>query len=77
MSEIAGSKQSYGTLGRDVGRVGRWFRLILGGALAGYAVYNVARASSASVVAELALYFVATTCSQIATRWPRSVSRFT
>ncbi len=51
MSEIAGSKQSYGTLGRDVGQVGRWFRLIAGVTLSGYVLYQVAHASAVSAVA--------------------------
>ncbi len=60
MSEIIGSAQSFGKLGRDVGVVGRWFRLIAGGSLSGYVLYHVAQASAASDVMELALYFVVT-----------------
>ncbi len=60
MSEIVGSAQSYGKLGRDVGVVGRWLRLIVGGSLSGYVLYHAAHASSASQLMELALYFVAT-----------------
>jgi hypothetical protein len=60
MSEIVGSEQSYGKLGRDVGMVGRWFRLIVGGSLSGYVLYQAAHTSPANEVMELALYFVAT-----------------
>ncbi len=60
MSKIVGSEQSYGKLGRDVGEVGRWFRLIAGGSLSGYVLYYAAYASSAGEVMELAIYFVAT-----------------
>ncbi len=60
MSEIVGSAQSFGKLGRDVGLVGRWFRLIAGGSMSVYVLYQTAHASSVNVVAELALYFVAT-----------------
>ncbi len=60
MSEIVGSAQSFGKLGRDVGVVGRWFRLIAGGSLSGYVLYHAAHASAATDVMELALYFVST-----------------
>ncbi len=60
MSEIVGSAQSYGKLGRDVGVVGRWFRLIVGGSLSGYVLTHAAQASPATEVVELALYFAAT-----------------
>ena len=60
MVEIARSQKSYGKIGRDVGLVGRWFRLIAGGALTGYVALQAARIASAGEVAELALYFVAT-----------------
>jgi len=35
MTEFVGTKNSYGKLGRDVGIVGRWMRLCVGGALVG------------------------------------------
>ncbi len=60
MSEIVGSAKSYGKLGRDVGVVGRWFRLIVGGSLGGYVLYHAAHTSPATEVVELALYFAAT-----------------
>ncbi len=60
MSEIVGSARSYGKLGRDVGVVGRWLRLIVGGSLSGYVLYHAALASPATEVVELALYFAAT-----------------
>lgn len=60
MSEIVGSAQSYGKIGRDVGVVGRWIRLIAGGSLSSYVLYQAAQASAATEVMELALYFVAT-----------------
>ncbi len=60
MSEIVGSEQSFGKLGRDVGVVGRWLRLIVGGALGGYVLYHATQASTATEVVELALYFAAT-----------------
>ena len=66
MSEIAGSAQSYGKLGRDVGVVGGWFRLILGGSLSGYVLYHAAHASPATEIVELALYFAATLCAYMA-----------
>jgi hypothetical protein len=59
MSEIARSEQSLGELGRDVGAVGRWFRLIAGGGLSAYVLYHAAHATSAAEVMELALYFIA------------------
>ncbi len=59
MSQIDGSAQSFGKLGRDVGVVGRWFRLIAGGSLSGYVLYH-AVGLSATEVMELAIYFVAT-----------------
>ena len=60
MSEIVGSRKSFEKLGRDVGMVGRWFRLIMGGSLSGYVLYRVVQTPSLSVVVELAVYFVAT-----------------
>ena len=60
MSELVGTKQSFGKLGRDVGVVGRWFRLIAGGALAGYVVVHAVRVPSITGLTELALYFVVT-----------------
>ena len=66
MSEIVGSEKSFGKLGRDVGRVGRWFRLISGGVLSGYVIYHAAQASSLNTIAELALYFVATLSTYMA-----------
>ncbi len=66
MSEIVGSAQSYGKIGRDVGVVGRWFRLIAGGSLGGYVLYQAAHASAATEVMELALYFVATLSAYMA-----------
>ncbi len=60
MSEIVGSEQSFGKLGRDVGVVGRWFRLIAGGSLSCYVLYRAAHASPSSELMELALYVVAT-----------------
>ena len=59
MSETVRTEQSFGKLGRDVGMVGRWLRLIVGGGLSGAVLYHAAQASSMSEVAELALYFVA------------------
>ena len=69
MSEFVGSEQSFGKLGRDVGMVGRWFRLISGGGLSGYVLYHAAHASSATEVAELALYFVATLTAYMAAQF--------
>ena len=66
MSEIVGSAQSYGKLGRDVGVVGRWLRLIVGGSLSGYVLYHAAQASPATEVVELALYFAATLSAYMA-----------
>ena len=60
MVGIARSENSYGKIGREVGFVGRWCRLIGGGALTGYVVLQAARTGSAGDVAELALYFAAT-----------------
>ncbi len=60
MPEIVGSAQSYGKLGRNVGVVGRWLRLIMGGSLSGYVLYHAAYASAPTEVMKLALYFVAT-----------------
>ncbi len=60
MSELVEPKKSFGILGRDVGVIGRWFRLIAGGALAGYMVFHAARAPSMTALMELALYFAAT-----------------
>ena len=66
MSETTGSAQSFGKLGRDVGVVGRWLRLIAGAALSGYVLYHAAQASSLSDVMKLVLYFTATLCAYTA-----------
>ena len=66
MSEIVGSARSFGKLGRDVGAVGRWFRLIVGGSLSGFVLYHVAQASTVTEVGELALYFAATLSAYMA-----------
>lgn len=60
MSKTIGSAQPFGKLGRDVGVVGRWVRLIAGGSLGGYVLYQAAHAPSATEVVELALYFALT-----------------
>ena len=59
MAEFVGTENSYGKLGRDVGVVGRWFRLIAGGVLAGYVIYRTAQAPSITALTALAPYFVA------------------
>ena len=69
MVEIARSENAYGKLGRDVGFVGRWLRLIVGGALTGYVVFQAADTASVGDVAELALYFVATLCAYTAAEY--------
>ena len=60
LTDSAGSEKSYGTLGRDVGVVGRWFRLLAGGGLAGYVAIQAAGNFSISEIIELALYFIVT-----------------
>ncbi len=60
MSAFVGTAKSFGKLGRDVGIIGRWFRLIAGAGLAGYVVVHAIRVPSATGLAELAIYFVAT-----------------
>ncbi len=60
MSELVGTEKTFGELGRDVGIVGRWIRLIAGGALAGYVLVHAARTPSLAGLTELAIYFVAT-----------------
>ena len=60
MAGSVGTDNSYGKLGRDVGIVGHWIRLMAGGALAGGVLYHAAHTSSANVFADLALYFAAT-----------------
>lgn len=60
MTDLVGSQKTYGELGRDVGVVGRWFRLLAGGALAGYVAIHAARDFSMSEIIELVLYFTVT-----------------
>ena len=65
VTDLAGSEKSYGTLGRDVGVVGRWFRLLAGSGLAGYVAFQAAGnfptgSYPGSGMIELALYFVVT-----------------
>ena len=86
MTGSVGTENSYGELGRDVGVVGRWFRLAVGGTLSGYVVYHAAQSPSAMQVLELALYFVAALAAYMAAEyflgerllakvnaWPRTV----
>ena len=60
MSERIETEPAFGKLGRDVGIVGRWVRLITGAALAGYVVVHAVREPSITGLTELALYFLAT-----------------
>ncbi len=69
MTETVGTENSYGELGRDVGVVGRWFRLAVGGTLSGYVFYHMAHSSSANEVLELTLYFVATLTAYMAAQY--------
>ena len=66
MSERVGKEKSFGKLGRDVGIIGRWFRLIAGAALAGYVIVHALRQPSISGLTELALYFLATLGAYVA-----------
>ena len=69
MTETVGAENSYGELGRDVGVIGRWFRLAVGGTLSGYVIYPMVQSSSANEVLELALYFVATLSAYMAAQY--------
>ncbi len=60
MSEHVGTETAFGQIGREVGTVGRWVRLIGGATLAGYVAFHALSAPSITGLTELALYFVAT-----------------